>query len=780
MQNTSRGREFRLIVGFLLLTAFAGCRGREEGPGPAARHDLAFSGLASTWDEGLPLGNGLIGQLVWRKGDAVRFSLDRADLWDLRPMKGLDRPEFRFAWVREQVLKKDYGPVRELGDVPYERDPAPTKIPAGALEFDAAALGDVADIRLNLRAAVAEVAWKNGARLRTFVHATEPVGWFDFEGFPEGAAPRLVPPPYGPARVVEGKPPDSVSGQSLAALDYAGPRVTTAPASIRCRQEGWGGMAYDVVVEWRRAGGGRLTGVWAIGVSYPARRSAGPSAAEAVRAAWSRGLDGDLESHRYWWRRFWARSAVSLPDPILEKQWYLETYKFGAASRRGAPPVTLQAVWTADNGSLPPWKGDFHHDLNTELSYWPCYSGNRLEDGLAYLDWLWEIKPEAEAYTRTFFGTSGLNVPGVTTLEGKAMGGWVQYALSPTVSAWLAEHFYRHWVYSRDEEFLRERAYPWLRAVAVHLDELAIRGTDGRRRLPLSSSPEINDNRLEAWFLDTTNYDLALIRWLYGAAAELAEEAGLPEEAAKWRGILAEWPDLARDAIDGRLLIAPNEPLRESHRHFSHLMAIHPLGLVDWENGNEDRRTIAASLAELDRLGTDWWCGYSFSWLGSLAARARDGEKAVQALRLFAECFCLPNSFHANGDQCRAGHSKFTYRPFTLEGNFAFAAAIQEMLLQGRNGIVRVFPAVPAAWRDAAFETLRAPGAFLVSAKLAAGRVAEVRIVAEKGGRLRLADPFGGFGFSVSGVRPDRVAARDGILEIDFGAGEGVVFAARR
>jgi alpha-L-fucosidase 2 len=780
MRKISRGPKFRLAIGLGILAAIAGCRGRDERPGPASRHDLAFADLASTWDEGLPLGNGLVGALVWRKGNAVRLSLDRSDLWDLRPMSGLDRPEFRFSWVREQVLKKDYRPVQELGDVPYERDPAPTKIPAGALEFDAAALGEVASVRLALREAVGEVVWKNGARLKTFVHATEPVGWFDFKGLPEGAAPRLVPPAYGPAPAIAGKTPDSVAGQSLAALNYAAPRVTTEPSVIRYRQEGWGGMFYDIVVEWRRSDDGRLTGVWAIGASYPARRSVGPSAVEAVRAAWSRSFAGDLESHRYWWRRFWARSAVALPDPLLEKQWYLETYKFGAASRRGAPPITLQAVWTADNGSLPPWKGDFHHDLNTQLSYWPCYSGNRLEDGLAYLDWLWEIKPAAEAYTRTFFGTSGLNVPGVSTLEGKAMGGWVQYSLSPTVSAWLAQHFYWHWIFSRDEEFLRERAYPWLKAVAVHLDELATRGPDGRRRLPLSSSPEINDNRLEAWFLETTNYDLALIRWLYGAAAELADKVDLPEEAAKWRASLAEWPDLARDGEDGRLLIAPNEPLRESHRHFSHLMAIHPLGLVDWENGDEDRRSIRASLADLDRLGTDWWCGYSFSWLGNLAARARDGDRAARALRLFAECFCLPNSFHANGDQCRAGHSKFTYRPFTLEGNFAFAAAIQEMLLQGHTGTVRVFPAVPADWRDAAFETLRAPGAFLVSARLSAGRVAEVRVAAEKGGRLRLADPFGETGFSVSGVKAERVSGRDGVLEIDLGPGETVTFTARQ
>jgi hypothetical protein len=90
-----------------------------------------------------------------------------------------------------------------------------------------------------------------------------------------------------------------------------------------------------------------------------------------------------------------------------------ETYKWGG--RAVALPITLQAVWTADNGQLPPWKGDYHHDLNTQLSYWPCYSGNRLEDGLAFLDG-WAIKPRYRP-TRSVFRGRRLNVPGVATLD---------------------------------------------------------------------------------------------------------------------------------------------------------------------------------------------------------------------------------------------------------------------------------------------------------------------------------------------------------------------------
>ncbi|GEM_PF-5935514 len=96
-----------------------------------------------------------------------------------------------------------------------------------------------------------------------------------------------------------------------------------------------------------------------------------------------------------------------------------------------------------------------------------------------------------------------------------------------------------------------------------------------------------------------------------------------------------------------------------------------------------------ASLAELERLGTSMWTGYSFSWLGNLEARAKDGEKAERALEIISTAFTLRNSFHCNGDQSGKGYSKFKYRPFTLEGNFAAAAGSGSSRRQS-------FPAVPA------------------------------------------------------------------------------------
>jgi hypothetical protein len=231
------------------------------------------------------------------------------------------------------------------------------------------------------------------------------------------------------------------------------------------------------------------------------------------------------------------------------------------------------------------------------------------------------------------------------------------------------------------------------------------------------------------------------MRFAFGKAEELATELNLTQDVARWKKLNKQMADYAlSDSLE--LKVSTSLAYSQSHRHFSHLMAIHPLGDIQWEKGERDQKIIQKSIALLDSIGPDWWCGYSYAWLGSLKARAKDGVGAAKTLRTFASAFCLPNSFHSNGDQTKSGLSKFTYRPFTLEGNFAFAAGVQEMLLQSYSGTINVFPAVPAEWTEASFRDLRAEGAFLVSAIRTGGSVDEIQLYSEKGGVARLKLPF--------------------------------------
>ncbi|MCW3112716.1 MAG: hypothetical protein JWR18_1112 [Segetibacter sp.] len=705
---------------------------------PNQRHDLKFDKLATVWDEAIPLGNGMLGALVWQKNDRLRLSLDQAELWDMRPMKGLHRKEFSYEWVHNQVLKKDYKIVQQYFDQPYDKEPAPSKIPGGSLEFDSRNWGTVQSVELQVKDAVCIVKWSNGVALKTFVHATQPIGWFRLENLKENVELHLNTPKY--EGIIDTAAGGNIEGDDLIRLGYKQGRVTKTGNSITYKQQGWDGFTYEISVRWKRVKPSTLEGIWSISSQYPNKKIKA-KASEVTSKAMPNNYSFYYSSHANWWKNFWNKSSIHVSDSLIEKQWYLEQYKFGSASRRGAPPISLQAVWTADNGRLPPWKGDYHHDLNTQLSYWPSYSGNHLEEALAYYDHLDENKANYKRYTKLFFGKEGLAVPGVTTLDGTEMGGWIQYSLSPTVSSWLGQHYYLQWRYSMDKVFLKNRAYPWIKEVAIFLENITTKDDKGFRKLPISASPEINNNSLRAWFLENTNYDLSLMKFTFTAAAELANELGLKAEAARWKKTLSEFGDYALTEKN-ELMFAPSMAYNQSHRHLSNMMAIHPLGLIKWEDGPKAQAIIKNSIELLDKIGPKEWCGYSYSWLANMKARAKDGEGAAKALDIFVKAFCSPNSFHLNGDQTKSGYSSFTYRPFTLEGNFAFAAGLQEMLLQSYAGFIEVLPAVPASWNDITFNDLRAEGAFLVSAKKVQGRITEVSIAAEKGGKTRLKLPF--------------------------------------
>ncbi|MHC4691797.1 MAG: glycosyl hydrolase family 95 catalytic domain-containing protein [Planctomycetota bacterium] len=721
---------------------------------PLPEHGLHYERFATVWDEAMPLGNGLLGALVWGDGKPLRISLDRTDLWDLRPVPEFHSKEYSYELMRQWVKEGRIDDLHRLYDKPYWY-PGPTKIPAGRIEITLEGENLFRSADLDLKEAAVKMKLAGGTGVRVFVHATKTIGMISIEGDKKIDIKLLAPPFAGKVTTTPGV---GISRNELAMLKYDAPVEKSGENWTGFYQEGWGGFGFAVAVQWKKSKNSVLAS-WSIATTKDSKdplKAARKNCADALE----QGFEKMLAGHKKWWDEYWSKSDVRIPNKVIERQWYLETYKFGAAARIDTPPISLQGPWTADNMKIPPWKGDYHHDLNTELCYWPCYSGNHLEGGLGFLNWLWNTKENARAWTKRFFDKPGLNIPMTSDINQEQIGGWHQYTHSSTTAAWLAHHFYLHWRYSMDREFLRERAYPFLKDVAVFLEAVTEKGADGKRTLPLSSSPEINDNRIDAWFATITNYDLSLIRWAFETTAELADVLGKNKEADHWRKVLGEMPEPAIDSDSKKLLVAKDYPLKSSHRHFSHLMSIHPLGTIRWENGAEDQKIIKASLDDLEKLGSSAWCGYSFSWLGNLAARARDGERAEDALVIFSKAFCLRSSFHCNGDQSGKGYSNFRYRPFTLEGNFAAAAGVQEMLIQSYSGTLRLFPAIPKDWKDVTFKTLRAEGAFLVSAEKKKGKVVLVEITCEKGGICKLENPFDGE-YEIKGIESGKVKQKD-------------------
>lgn len=713
---------------------------------PSPDLNLKLAAPIRSWDEAVPLGNGTMGVLMWGEGDRLRLSLDRGDLWDERPSNKRKAVDARFNWkaMQRMVAEKKMGEFGEVFDSNYDYNGPPTKLPAGRVEVKLTGGRKLESFELNLASAEGIARLSGGGEVRAMV---------DAEHIDAPVSLLRIPGEVGEVSLL--------SPESVKLLGYAAPEKHEEEGLKCFEQKAAEGFSYAVCAGWKKAGDETL-----LALTVSTNREGGNArevAEKRVKAALARGYDDYLTKHRAWWTAFWNQSDVSFPEPHILKHYALVRYFHGAASRRGAPPMPLQGVWTADAGNLPPWKGDYHNDLNTQMTYMAYQTAGHFEEGAAFLDLLWKLRPEFRKFARDFYQAPGIAVPGVMSLAGQALGGWGHYSLSPTMGAWNAHLFYLHWRYTGDDTFLKERAYPWCSEIGECLRSLLKPDENGVLVLPLSSSPEIFDNSRRAYVKPNSNYDIASLRMLFPSLAEMAETLGKKDESATWKNLsdkLGPWHVRA----DGTLKLSANEDLPGSHRHLSNLMGLHPFNLITAEGNEADRRMIDMSLAEWDRMGTSGWCGYSFSWMAALKARVGRAEEALRMLDIYASAFILRNGFHANGDQTKSGFSGFTYRPFTLEGNLLSMHAVNEMLLQswsptpGKRDteIIRLFPSTPWRWHGASFTNLRAEGGHVVSARRENNATTWFRITAGRDGVLRIKDNFGGRPVSWKGGTPEK------------------------
>lgn len=697
---------------------------------PGKENDLIFYGPVSRWDEAIPLGNGMCGCLVWGDGKTLRLSLNRGDLWENTPCLETQRPDFNYAVMIDMVREKRWEDLRQLFDVPY-RCPYPTKLPAGRILFEMGEC-EAMESRLSLDDALATVKLElsdGPLTIQTFLHQENRAGFLLMDRMPEALSWRVQCPEYsfGPEKQLSAKRRYEGDNE-LSLFTYPEPTIVE-----QCDTKGFllsieEDFHYGIVMHHVSVENGELF-VWEIGAETDISRLYRPML-EKLTALAEVGFEKNLLSNAEWWHRYWEKSGLRISDKLYEKNWYITNYLLGACSRKGCPPMALQGVWTADDNALPPWKGDYHHDLNTQLSYYSYLKANRLEAGESFLDFLWDLLPTARKFAREFFGAEGICLPSVMTMAGQPICGWPMYSFSPTCQLWLCQMFERHYRYTMDEAFLRDRAYPYMKESAQFILSLLKESEDGMLYLPLSSSPEIHDNRPKAWLTPNSNFDLSLMRYLFTQLADLADLAA-PEEKGRWAAALEKLPQLAVSEETGYRM-APDEDLNESHRHFSHVMALYPLKLVGYDTP-EHKKVIDATVNHLELLGSGLWVGYSFPWMAHLYVLQGNGEGAAAQLEIFWHYFCsASNGFHLNGDYKKGGFCTWHYRPFTLEANMFAADALQEMLLCSDNTSIELFPAVPERFESVEFESFRTQNGLLVSAKMEKKQVISVHIHAER------------------------------------------------
>jgi len=688
-------------------------------------YNVVYNQPVLQWDEALPLGNGKLGCLIYGDGP-IHFTLDRVDLWDSRPHPATQEQGFTYQNLLRLVKsgrEEDWAEYERLFDKICSDYSHPTKITAGRIELDFGQKLPKLRSEVDLRTATATVQDADGLlKIEAFLSATRYVGVARVKG----------------AYSLDLHIPQYISDtDKKTGLGYPQAEIVKDGQWTYYVQKTFTDFCYGILV-YQKPLLGRNELYFTIMIGECVHGMLECSKKELLDAA-KLGYNALKGEHTKWWEEYWKKSSISLPDSLLEKTYYRSWYLFASCSRKGFYPMPLQGVWTADNGKLPPWKGDYHHDTNTQLSYQSFLKANRLDEGRVFVDYLWSMRDVFRRFAKEFFGVDGILLPSCSTLDGKPIGGWAHYAFSPTMSIWAAQSFDEYYLYTGDVAFLEEYAYPYFKEIGQAIYGL-LEEKEGKLCLPLSSSPEIFDATREAYLQPNSNFDLALLRYLYQTLLRYTET--LQKDGTMYASILKKLDEIAVDA-EGVVLLDKAQRLPESHRHFSHVMGLYPLHLINYDtDGN--KRIYENTLLHLEQLGTGWWVGFSFAMSAQLYAMARNGNAAYEKLRIFAKGFVADNGFHLNGDFQNYGFSQWHYRPFTLESLFGYCDALQEMLLQEHQGYLDIFPAVPKEWlQKVSFKKLRSYGGVLVSAKALKGQVEWVELILPCDMELKIKNVFG-------------------------------------
>ncbi|HET7618790.1 MAG TPA: glycoside hydrolase family 95 protein [Vicinamibacterales bacterium] len=469
-------------------------------------------------------------------------------------------------------------------------------------------------------------------------------------------------------------------------------------------------------------------------------------------------------------RRFDGGNDPALPALMFQFGRYLLI----SSSRQGTQPANLQGIWN-DNMN-PPWDSKYTTNINTEMNYWPAEVANLAECAEPLFRMIRELTDQGADVAREHYGARGWVMHQNTDLwrvaapmDGPSWGAFT------TGGAWLTTHLWEHYLFTRDEAFLREY-YPVMKGAAeFFLDVLVPDPEHGWLVTNPSTSPENfplapgNDpffDEMTTFISPGTSLtagstiDMQILNDLFGYVAEAADELGID-------------PEFRAEVLSARERLAPmqvgrNGELQEwlhdwgqrekSHRHISNLYGLYPGHQISL------RRTPAlaeASRKVLDQRGLTG-TGWSSAWKTAAWARLGDARKALENIVYAVQHYTTGSLF------------SICSRNMQVDGAFGFTAAIAEMLLQSHEGEIALLPALADAWRNGRVSGLRARGGFEVDIAWKDGQVDRVEIRSLAGRRCRvraagLLEVTSG-GTAVVVTRPE-----DGVVEFDTTAGSTYV-----
>ena len=719
--------------------------------------ELAFHAPAKEWNEAMPLGNGAMGAMSYGRFQNEKIELNLDTLWSgTGRRKENEAADVNWNFLRKTIFEENYQEAETYCKEKILGDWTESYLPAGNLWIDVKVpewKGETYRRSLSLNEAIERISCcqeRQTYQREFFVSMSDPVMAFHYQApdgdrlemklsleseirhrcsffedagiLLEGQAPVYVAPPYyscsDPIVYEEGK------GIRFALAVYVqvqdGDIVQKDDALlVNARGDVW--VYVSGITDFEQED------------LYQTQKA---QILEKIRFFQ---YEEQKKAHLAAYKKYFDRMCFSLNDTkeneLLLKMFAYARYLMIVSSRPGTQCANLQGIWNHEMRA--PWSSNYTVNINTEMNYWMAEKANLSECQEPLFDLISRTARRGEQTARDLYHLDGwvshhnLDIWGHSSPVGQfgQDENPCTYSMWPMSSGWLCCHLWEHYCYTLDETFLREKAFPLMKGAVEFYVGYLVPYAGYLVTVP-STSPENTflapDGTTHSVTFGST-MDVSILRELFGAYLKACEILDTEDELTRQvKEVLQKLPPW-KIGKEGQLQewFQDYPEAEVHHRHVSHLFGLYPGNLIH----PKEEALFQACKVSLERRG-DKGTGWCMAWKACLWARLGDGDHALKLLknqlRVTREekCSLTGGGIYPN--------MLCAHPPFQIDGNFGFAAAILEMLVQYQEDKISLLPALPDSWAEGFVKGIKAPGDITLGFSWKDGAVTELELTSGK------------------------------------------------